>query len=971
MEVDTGAAVSLISFETYEIHMRDVPLLPSNARIKTYTGEVIKVMGQLNLDVVYNMQQARLPLLVVDGNGPSLFGRNWLRKIKLDWYNICIVRDSELDNLCQKYSNIFKSGLGKYSGPPASIRIKPSAQPKFCKARPVPYALREKIEDAIDQNIAEGIWEPVQYSEWASPLVPILKSSGSVRLCGDYKVTVNQFCESDNYPIPRIEDLYSELAGGKTFSKIDLSQAYFQIPIDESSQAYLTVNTHRGLFKVTRLPMGIHPATGIFQRIINNILQGLTQVTVYLDDILVTGNNEVQHLQNLEAVFKRLSEANLHISKEKCTFMSSSVTYLGHKIDAEGLHPLEEKVIAIRDARAPRDVTELRSFLGLVNHYARFLPHLSTILAPLHSLLQKNTSWKWEKRQQDAFISVKQMLRTDSVLVHFDRTLPILLECDASPYGLGAVLSHRFPDGSERPISFASRSLSPAEKNYSHLEKEGLALIFGVRKFHQYLYGHEFTLATDHKPLTYLFNENKCIPQMASARIIRWAITLSAYQYSITYKKGSLNNCADALSRLPLPTTVKSTPIPRETIFLMNYLNSTPITGEEIRQWTSKDRVLSRVFDWIQTGWPPQCPGADYRPYYARKNELSSFNGCILWGSRVVVPEPGQSYVLQELHESHIGMSRMKSLARNYVWWPGLDNAIENTVKKCHPCQLYCNQPAPAELHPWDWPDSPWSRLHIDHAGEFMGKFFLIVIDAHSKWLEVLPVSNTSSAVTINALQMIFATHGLPNSLVSDNASGFTSHEFEEFCKQNGIDHIRVAPYKAASNGLAERAVQIFKAAFKRMDPKVPLQKRLNKFLFKYRITPQTSTGLSPAELRWNCKLKSHLDLLKPCLSKRVKVKQMKQKMYHDKKIARQQFKVGDPVYVYPGANKTVWLPGIVIEQTGPVSYKVQINGGPMVKRHKDHVRIRYDAEYSDNDTEYDSDKSTQEEPISQSIPFS
>ena len=943
MEIDTGAVVAMIGKQEYERNFSHLPLHESKRRLKTWPGQRISVLGDIIVDVMYEGQKEKLPLLVAGDNGPTLLGRNWLRRIKLDWHNICTVKNSELDGLFSSYSGLFKEGLGKFNGPPVQIHVTSEAQPKFCKARPVPYALREKIDKAIEDNVAQGVWEPIQYSEWASPLVPILKSSGSIRLCGDYKVTVNKFCEGDSYPIPKIDDLYADLAGGTLFTKIDLSQAYSQIPVDEKSQKYLTVNTHRGLFKVNRLAMGIHSAPGIFQRLLSSLLQDLPHVTVYLDDILLTGVDEKQHLQNLEEVFKRLSEAGFCIQKDKCTFMAHSVVYLGHRIDKEGLHPLEDKVRAIKDAPAPKNISELRSFLGLINHYARFLPQLSAVLAPLHVLLRKGVEWHWKSPQASAFQAAKDLLRSDSVLVHYDGKLPLLLECDASPLGVGAVLSHQYEDGSERPIYFASRSLSPAEKHYSQLEREALALVFGVKKYHQYLYGREFQLVTDHKPLTSLFNEDKSIPQMASSRIIRWAVTLSAYQYKIRHKKGTLNSNADALSRLPLPTNTESTPVPADIVLLMNYIDASPVTGTDIKTWTRRDSTLSRVYDWIQLGWPNKSPGEEFRPYFARKDELSTHNGCILWGSRVVVPKPGQDSVLQELHESHIGMSRMKALARSYAWWPNMDVAIEKTVKACPICQLHQNQPAPAELHPWEWPKAPWSRLHIDHAGPFLGKLFLIVIDAHSKWLEVTPVSSTASEVTINALQTIFATHGLPDTIVSDNGSSFTSQEFKQFCKSNGIEHIRVAPYKAASNGLAERAVQIFKSAMKKLDPKVSLSKRLNSFLFKYRITPQTSTGMSPAELRWNCRLKSHLDLLKTSVAEKVQKQQSKQKDYHDQKAVSRKLCEGDPVYIYPGTNSRDpnWKQGTVVEQTGPVSYKVKLSSGDIIKRHLDHIRPR------------------------------
>ena len=299
---------------------------------------------------------------------------------------------------------------------------------------------------------------------------------------------------------------------------------------------------------------------------------------------MVSGSNDEEHLENLEEVLKRLSEAGLRLKRKKCAFMAEEVVYLGQKINRQGIQPVEEKVRAITEAPAPKNVSEVRSYLGMINYYQKYLSNLSTILAPLHGLLEKEKSWKWTKEHQESFMKSKELLKSSRLLVHYDPEKDLLLACDASPYGLEVVLSHPMADNTEQPIAFASRSLTPAEKNYSQLDKEALAIVFGVRKFHQYLYGRHFTILTDHKPLERVFNPDKTTPQMAAARIQRWALILAAYTYSIQYKEGSQNANADALSRLPLPDTPTSTPVPGETILLMELLENTPVRAEEIKK---------------------------------------------------------------------------------------------------------------------------------------------------------------------------------------------------------------------------------------------------------------------------------------------------------------------------------------------------------------------------------------------------
>ena len=431
--------------------------------------------------------------------------------------------------------------------------IDPKATPRFCKARPIPYAFKAKVEEELERLVGEGTLEPVQFADWAAPIVPVLKSGKArVRICGDFRQTVNPVSKMDRYPIPKVEDLFAALAGGKFFSKIDLSQAYQQLPLDEESKQYVVINTHKGLFRYTHLPFGISSAPGIFQRVMESVLLGIPRVIVYLDDILVSGATEAEHLQTLDQVFDRLEKAELRVREDKCEFMVKSVSYLGHQIDAKGLHPLSDKVQAVKDAPSPQSVQELKAYLGLLSYYSKFLPDLSMVLAPLYRLLRKDTSWRWTKEEMKAFQASKDLLTSSPLLVHFDPQLKLILACDASAYGVGAVLAHQMPDGSEQPIGYASRT--DAEKNYSQLEKEGLACVFGVRRFHSYLFGHPFELWTDHQPLLALLKENRSTTPQASARIQRWALLLTTYEYTLRFRNTHAHANADALSRLPLPT---------------------------------------------------------------------------------------------------------------------------------------------------------------------------------------------------------------------------------------------------------------------------------------------------------------------------------------------------------------------------------------------------------------------------------
>ena len=828
MEVDTGAAVSVISTATRDQMFPDCPLINTSAVLTTYTGERMPLAGEIKAKVKYGEQRAVLTLFVVEGVGPNLLGRDWLQKIRLDWKSVCVITSNhKVQSLIDKFPEVFEEELGAMNTFTASLQLKPGATPKFVKARPPPFALKEAIEQELNRLEEAGIIEKVRHSQWASPVVPVPKANGRLRLCGDYKITINPSLEVDKYPFPKPEDLFATLAGGRKFTKIDLTNAYQQMVLEEESRELVTINTHKGLYRYTRLPFGVASAPALFQKTMDTVLQGLPKVICYLDDILITGDTDGEHLSNVEQVLERLKTYNIRARKEKCCFLSNSVEYLGHRIDANGLHTTDKKVEAISAAPEPKNVQELRSFLGLLQYYGKFLPNLAMLLQPLHSLLKTGIKWVWSEACAGAFKEAKQLLMAAPVLAHYDPSLPMKMAGDASAYGIGAVISHVYPDGSERPVAYASRTLSSAEQNYAQIEKEALSLVFGVRKFHQYLYGRQFVLVTDHKPLTSILGPKKGIPPLAAARLQRWALLLSAYSYTVEFKPTQQHANADGLSRLPLPG---SNPPTEPEFFVIGQLQALPVTTERLQTATRQDQLLSRVHQYVREGWPVDFK-PELKPFECRKQELSTEGECLLWGNRVIVPQKLRARLVEELHRDHPGVTRMKSLARSYLWWPGLDKELEDCAKSCVACQAVKSAPAKAPLHPWLWPAKPWQRVHVDFAGPFLGKTFLIVVDAHSKWPEVMEMTSTTALKTIMELRKLFAAYGLPEQLVSDNGPQFVSEEFAIFLKSNGIKHIRCSPYHPSSNGAAERFVQSFKQAMKAgAESTPPISQRLSNF---------------------------------------------------------------------------------------------------------------------------------------------
>ena len=328
MELDTGASLTLINKPSYDLISQEsqcAQLEKPDVQLRTYTGEAVKILGSTTVQAKYGEQNLQLIVHVVDGQGPNLLGRDWLSKFKInELSNIhTLVTPSKLDQILNKHTVIFEEVKVK-------LLVDPSVTPKFYKARTIQFALKDRVETELQKLEASGIISPVDQSDWAAPIVPVMKQNGRVRICGDYRVTVNQAIKVDSYPLPRVEELFSALAGGKYFTKLGMSQAYLQLQLDDTSKQYVTVNTHRGLFQYNRLPFGAAPA--IFQRCMENLLRGCQGVSVYLDDLLVTGSTTDEHLERLDHVLHVLETAGLKLNRSKCAFLLKKVEYLGHII---------------------------------------------------------------------------------------------------------------------------------------------------------------------------------------------------------------------------------------------------------------------------------------------------------------------------------------------------------------------------------------------------------------------------------------------------------------------------------------------------------------------------------------------------------------------------------------------------------------------------------------------------------------
>lgn len=936
MEVDTGAGFTVISSDTFQRLWPDRPKLQAaNLLLHTWSQEKLRVLGSLEVLVQTDMAEVRLPLLVAEGCGPSLLGRSWLDPLGITVEGILTMNSQVTGNIVTQYANVFASAdLGQYVGPPVCIDLEPDARPIFHKCRHVAFALREAVGKEIDRLVERGVYEPVTYSKWATPIVTVCKADGSVRICGDYKISVNQVCKTEIYPLPTTDEAFSNLSGGKLFTKLDLADAYLQVSVDESTADILTVNTMKGLYRVKRLPFGIKCATAVFQRLMETMLSGIDGVVVLLDDILIMGTNAEQHWQRVHEVLSRVERAGLRLKGAKCVFAAPSVKFLGYRVDSAGIHPTSAKVEAIHHAPAPKCKKELQAFLGLLNFYDRFLHDKASIAEPLHRLLDKGQQWEWTKAHDDAFGAVKGLLQSDAVLVHYDVTKPVTLTCDASDYGLGAVLAHVNSDGTETAIAFASRTLHKHERNYAQIDKEALAIMFGVTKFRQYVTARPFTIITDHQPLLYLLDPNRQTPDILSPRLLRWNLLLSMFDYKILYRPGTSIAHADALSRLPMEVPNWEVPAVGDVLMLEG-LPDPPVEAARIAELTEADAILHVVKKNCIVGWPGSgTPTDELRPYWTRRNELSLYKGCILWGSRVVIPLVLRKDVLEMLHAAHDGVVKSKAVARSYMWWPKMDGDIEEMVGQCRQCQQLRANPRKQEGTVWEQETEAWTRVHVDFFGPFQGKVFLIAVDAHSKWPEVRMVGSMSSATVVRELRDIFSVHGLPECLVSDNGCAFVSREMKDFARKNGVRLMRTTPFHPSSNGQAERMVQTVKAKLKKVG-KGDWQTRLARILFSLRTTPVAGSPNTPADLLMRRTLRTALDQLRP--STRVGTTSPQPPSGHTGRC----FSLKDAVW-YRVYNRSVkWMPGIITGAQGQQIFVVKGNDGQEHRRHKDQILRR------------------------------
>ncbi|UYV79930.1 hypothetical protein LAZ67_18001125, partial [Cordylochernes scorpioides] len=740
--------------------------------------------------------------------------------------SLAAVQDHE-DN----HAEIF--GENKFNIKPLNIqppRLRLSDKKPVC-VRPYRHSLRDRdlIKRQIEQLLKYGLIKPASSPYSAPVTLAPKKGEGRVRLCIDYRL-LNMKIISDSFPIPLMEDIVQKVQGARVFSCLDILSAYWTIPLHPKDREMTCFSTSEGSYVWCRLPFGLKTAPAIFNRKLSAILQKykLDNVTSYFDDILVFSENEESHLKHLGQIFEILRKEGIQLRRDKCLLFMKRITYLGYEISENQISPSGVNVDVIKSLPPPRDLRCLRSFLGSVTHYAKFIKNFNNLRAPLNELLKKNSRFIWTEECQRSFEGLKEALCSKPILQLFNPSLATHIYCDASTSGIGAVLKQEYPDGTQKPFTYFSRALRGAESKYTITELELLAVVETCKRYHPYISGSHVIVHTDHKALIWL-NSFK----HTNGRLFRWSLKLSEYDLDFNYNKGCENHEADMLSRLPY-----------------SYFLSAQALKQNQGDLSIPPSKLYSIVDGIT---------------YIRLNNKD----------RVVVPPELQDDLIQKAHESlgHPGISAMIRALSVQYYFKGMIGKIKNYVKNCKECQTIksSTQPSYGLMGSLPRAAKPFDVVALDTVLGLGGynsakNCVHTVIDHHSRYIWGYASKGTSIATYINIINQLLNI-GKPRILVTDRHPSFVSKRFNKFLQEKCIKHVMTSPSHPECNGLVERANATLIGRLKiqhQGNPRAPWPKLLQKTLEEYRDTPHSTTTFPPIYLLYGTLPSYMSDLTNP-----------------------------------------------------------------------------------------------------------
>lgn len=837
-----------------------------------------------------------------------------------------------------KYSDLFR-GMGKFEKP-YTIQLKENSIPVSRPARRVPHAIMNKLKEKLNELEKQGIVKKTDdCSEWVQGIVVVTKKDKSLRICMD-PADLNECILDDSFLIPTLDELTVKLKGIKHFSVLDLKDGFWHVQLDEQSQKLCTFSTPFGNYRFLVMPFGIKSGPKVFMRKNFEIFGDIKNVFIYMDDILILGRTKEEHDEALIKVLERAREKGVKLNINKLKIDVKQVKYLGHTFSENAIEPDYDRIEAIKRMSRPKDKKDMHKFLGVIGYVRPFTANMSELTAPLRELMKKNVIYDWTERQTEAFNKIKEAIANAPILVPFDENKTIQIQTDASKDGLGCCI---LQDGS--PISFASRSLNEAEQRYSQIEKEFLSILFACNKFRYYTYGRKVKVVNDHKPLTAIMKKE--INKIPSARLQNIRIKLLNYDIDLEYAPGKTIHIADYLSRYSMDCTEKDYDKSLDDAVLS--INVSDERKIEFQRETNNDPMLKQLKEYCLYGWPNHKSKCDekVKSFYTNQHEIFLDDDILFYNERIMVPFSMKPNMLSQLHEPHFGITKTKKRAREALYWPQMDNDIENMISKCEMCQQNARKNQKEPLIPHSIPKRPFERIACD-IFEYKNRDYLAIADYYSNWIELKPLKGKTAKDVNLELVEVFSRNGIPQIVVSDNMP-FDSHECKEFAKTLDFKFETSSPRYPQSNGLAEKTVQICKNILKKSQNMHDVYLAL----LEYRSTPTKDLSYSPSQLNQNRMLRTKIPLKsskfepKICtnVQDQLKNKQETYKKYYDRTAkSRNEFSLNDKVYAWINGS---WQPGHIIGVWHtPRSYVVKTNDGEYRRNSRDiRKRLANDSE--------------------------
>lgn len=939
VKLDTGAQANVIS----EIEFKKIRPRPrlhaTNVKVKGYSGAAIPVIGKCIVRVTHRDKEHTLAFIVVPKKVQAILGLNACERLNLVKRVLVIESegDTDYDELRKEYNDLFQ-GLGCLSGE-HTIRVNKSVPPVINPCRKVPFALQKPLKAELDRmeslNVIEKIDEP---TEWVSSLVIVAKKNGKPRVCMDPR-NLNRAIRREHFKLPTREEIMSQFANAKYFSKLDASSGFWQLKLDDASSKLCTFNSPFGRYRFLRLPFGIASAPEVYHKTIHMIYEHIKGVDTSMDDIIVWGSTKAEHDVRLKQVFKATRKANLKLNREKCQLGVKELTFVGDILSSEGIRPDPRKVSAIENMPRPQCKKDVQRFNGMINYMGKFIPNLSERMAPLRQLTEKRIEWEWNHEHEKSWNDLKKLLTEEPILKFYDPARPIKVSSDASQSGLGAVLLQRYEDW--QPIAYASRSMTDAETRYAQIEKELLSITYACERFHQFVSGQAISVETDHKPLISLFKKplNDC-----PLRIQRMMIRLQRYALDVTYTPGKLMYTADTLSRAVDPKEPGNTQMNEDVNTYVDMITKAlPVADVKmklIKTETNRDETLIELSKTIIDGWPNMRQDCSpvIRDYWNCRAELSVVDDIIYKGSKIVVPSSLRKEMLKKIHAGHLGIEKCKRRAREVMYWPRINQDVTNGVSNCTTCLKYQASNPAEPLKPHPVPSRPYEKVGADlFVSE--GKDYIVITDYYSLYPEVCTLHRTKAEAVITSMKAVFSRHGVPSEVFTDNGPQFSNVNFRNFAEEWNFVHTTSSPHYPQSNGLVEKSVQTVKRL---MHKAKESGTDFYQGLLAYRTTP-LECGMSPAQLLMGRRLRSNLPIQENLLKTREgeKVRKFKeqqkekQKFYYDKGTRNlPELHTGDQVRLKDKTN--TWAQkATVLTEIQPRSYNIQTEDGAVLRRNR------------------------------------